>query len=621
MNHSASSDDLKDITDFLASALPYSALGLNEQCSLARQLEIEYIPERANKSVPIDECVYIIRTGAFEIFDSDGQLIDRLGEGECFGVSTQMYDNPEKLKVYAIEDSLVYRLPKKDFIDLLENQKSIQQFFKKLVSYRSKSYGDKISGSKLDVQHTQPVDELMQNKMVYCSIKNTIREAAEIMRENKVSCLLLVEKKMLHGIVTDRDLRNRVVADAMDVNKPITAIATTNPTTISAGSALLEAQLLMSNVGIHHLPIVRNSQPIGVITASDIVRAHSVSMIHFVDRIFREKTALAVAALQKKVPGLLDYWIQADVSPQEIGESFAVISDAFVRKAIALSLEEHGQAPMKFSWLAFGSQARKEQSFASDQDNGLVLEREPTLGEEDYFEKFTASVCALLDSFGYVLCPGGIMASNPKWRKTVPGWSEAFSSWIRTPEPEALLNASIFFDMRIVYGPEHWLDELRIELVGMLEKAELFFMHMSRNALRTKPPLGFFRSFMVNNGGEHENELDIKHQGIALINDLARILALGEGQLQPSTIERYQLTTESLLQQPIKSSLIEAWLLLNELKLENQSAQLKAGQAGSNFINPDQLSPLRRAHLKNAFKAIERAQKALAQHYLRGSSA
>jgi CBS domain-containing protein len=615
----ATKDDLKDIIDFLADVLPFSALEEDEQLQLAKQLDIEYIPKRANKTVPIDECVYLIRTGAFEISDGQGQLVDRLGEGECFGISTVLHDNPEQLKVSAIEDSLVYLLPKENFLTLLETQKGIRLFFNKLVSYRTSHSKQSKSTNKLELQHTQPTRSLLQNKLVYCSIQNSIREAAEIMRENKVSCLLLIENHQLHGIVTDRDLRNRVVADALDVNLPVTRIATMKPVTISADSVIMEAQLLMSNVGVHHLPVMENNVPIGVVTASDIVRAHSVSMIHFVDRIFREKTADSVAELKHSIPNLLDNWIQADVSPQEIGESFAVIGDGFVRKAIALAIETHGEPPMEIAWLTFGSQARKEQSFASDQDNGLILEREPTPSETDYFQAFTNTVCALLDQFGYVLCPGDIMASNPKWRKTRPQWQAAFSHWVNKPEPEALLNASIFFDLRVVYGPSGWLDELKSHLTETLTKADLFFMHLTRNALRAKPPLGFFRSFILKDSGDHENELDIKHHGIALVNDLARIIALAEGILTPNTAERLLSTNEHLLQKPLKASLLEAWLLLNDLKLENQARQLKAGEQGSNFINPDELSPLRRAHLKNAFKSIERAQKALAQHYLRGA--
>ncbi|MEJ2042671.1 MAG: DUF294 nucleotidyltransferase-like domain-containing protein [Reinekea sp.] len=619
MNNTAR-NDLKDVLDFLDEAIPFSALTEQQQLNLARKLEIEYFPERAKQRIPIDECIYLIRTGAFEIVDDNNRLVDRLGEGECFGVSTLLHDNPDQLRVYAIEDSLVYRLPKSEFLSLLEEEKSLRLFFEKLVNYRAHQFFTLDTGRQSDIQHTQPVSSLIQNKLVYCSVQSSIREAAEIMRENKVSCLLLVEKKCLQGIVTDRDFRNRVVADALDVDRPITDIATMNTTTIVHDAPILEAQMLMSNIGIHHLPVIQDQQPIGVITATDIVRAHSVSLVHFVDRIFREKSAVRVAQLQSQVPSLFDYWIQADVSAEEIGESFAVIGDAFVRKAIELAKETHGEPPMRFAWLAFGSQARKEQSFASDQDNGLILEREPDEAEAAFFAAFSDTVCQLLDQFGYMLCPGDIMARNASWRKTRVGWQQVFGDWIDTPNPEALLNASIFFDMRIVYGDSTWLDEIKQVLLVQLEKADLFFMQMTRNALRAKPPLGFFRSFIVNESGEHEHELDIKHHGLALINDLARIIALAEGNLSASTSDRLLSASDQYLQKPLRESLYEAWLLLGELKIENQSRQIKSKRPRSNYINPDELSPLRRAHLKNAFKAIARAQKALAQHYLRAAN-
>lgn len=615
----ASIDDLKDVIDFLAGVIPFSSLDDQARLFMARNLQIDYLPKRLNQPVAIDGSVYLIRTGAFEIKDENHKLVDRLGEGECFGVSTLLNANPEQLQVLAIEDSLVYRMDGQWFLALLEQHKKINQFFSKLAGYRAGGFDDHSERQALGLQHTRPVKSLIQNKLVSCDKQSSIREAAEIMKENKVSCLLLMEGNALTGIVTDRDLRNRVVAEALDVNLPVTEIATANATTIAASASIIEAQLQMSNVGIHHLPVLENNQPIGVITATDIVRAHSVSIIHFVDRIFREHSAEALAKLHAEMPTLLDYWIQADVSARDIGESLAVIGDAFVRRAIQLAIAEHGEPPMPFVWLAFGSQARKDQSFSSDQDSGLILQRQPNAAEDSYFASFTKTVCQLLGTIGYPLCPGNIMASNPQWRKTARQWLQQFSQWIHKPEPEALLHASIFFDMRAVYGPAEWLEALKSDLGCELTDADIFFMHMTRNALRSKPPLGFFRAFIVNNHGEHEHELDIKQQGIALVNDMARILALAAGILKPQTISRLDQAGDQLLQKPLRESLKEAWLQLNDLKLEHQSMQLKAGEPGSNFINPDELSPLRRAQLKNAFQVIGRAQKALAQHYLRSS--
>lgn len=614
-----SADDLKDVIDFLRGVIPFSSLPEQELLNLAAQLSIEYLPERARQPVATDSEICLVRSGGFDIVDEQDVLIDRLGEGECFGVSSILQAGPSPYRVFAIEDSLIFRMPGPVFLSLLDEHKSLRLFFEKLVGYRASTGAEQGLPVTMEVQHTQPVSSLIQNRLVDCSVQNSIREAAEIMRENKVSCLLLVEQNKLQGIVTDRDLRNRVVAEALDVNRPITDIATLSPQTIPYTATIIDAQMQMSNQGIHHLPIMKDGRPIGVVTATDIVRAHSVSLVHFVDRLFREKTVAALARLTSKVPELLDYWVQADVSPVEIGESMAVIGDAFVRKLIQLTLADMSAAPMAFSWICFGSQARKDQSFSSDQDNGLILEFEPDAAADAWFGEFTERVCQGLDRCGYPLCPGNIMASNPRWRMTLDGWRSEFQHWIDVPQPDALLNASIFFDLRLVVGNAELVDRLKADLAPSLAKADLFFMHMTRNAMRSKPPIGFFRSFIVNDSGAHENELDIKHQGAALINDMARILALSDGHQEPDTVTRLASASDRLLQKPLRDSLIEAWLLLTELKLDAQMGQLKKGEAVTNFINPDDLSPLRRAYLKNAFKSIERAQKALAQYYLRGA--
>ncbi|MBU2864630.1 CBS domain-containing protein [Reinekea forsetii] len=613
----ANADDLKDITDFLAQTLPISALTEASQLALAKQLTIAYFPKRNTKPIPIEKNVYLVRSGAFEIVDEHKKLVDRLGEGEFFGVSSFLNDNNPNHQVYAIEDSLVYQISHESFEALLKREKKVAYFFKKLASYRSNFGLHEYYESPVNLHVTQTVESLIEQALVACQSRDSIQQAARLMRDKKVSCIVIVDNNTLTGIVTDRDIRNRVVANGLDIEFPVCTVATSAPVTINADAATFEAQLMMSQMGVHHLPVIKNSQLLGVITATDIVRSHSVSMVHLVDRIQRSVGLEQAEQLQSKVIGLLSHWIQINVSPHEIGEALAVIGDAVVRKAISIAQSELGDPPMEIAWLAFGSQARKEQSFTSDQDNGLILEREPNEAESEYFSVFCERVCQILALFGYPLCPGNIMASNPRWRKTKEQWIHNFIQWIETPNPDALLNASIFFDMRVIHGQRQWLMDIHAVLKPRLVKADLFLMHLTNNALRTRPPLGFFRSFIVKDSGEHEHELDIKHQGIALINDIARIVALSEQCTEAGTIERLNTLGHAVLSSSIKSSLIEAWLLLNDLKLESQVEKITHGEQGSNFINPQDLTPLRKAHLKNAFKAIEGAQRSLALTYLR----
>lgn len=615
-------DELNEITQFLAQVIPFNALSPQQLHGLARRMTLDYLPSRKSGAIHTHDCLYILRTGAVEVRTPNNELVDRLGEYECFGVTSLLDDNPNNHQVFVIEDALTYVLPKEAFLDLLQEYPLLSRFFRKLVDYRAHVRSSGQRDSKLDIQHQRSVIQLLSHAIVSCSPQDSIQHAATVMREHKVSCLLLMDDQTLMGIVTDRDLRNRVVADGKPLDSPVVDVATCPAKTLSDQASILEAQLMMSQLGVHHLPVVTDTGVVkGVVTASDLVRSHNISVVHLVDRIFRGHEVEQIAAVQHDIPKLLDYWVQADVNAQEIGLSFAVIGDAFVRKALQMAQQEIAEMPIDFAWLSFGSQARRDQSFASDQDNGLILASEPTDEQDSIIQSVCERTCELLDQFGYVKCPGNIMASNPQWRMTIDQWQRHYQDWVDEPDPSALLNASIFFDMRLITGPSDWLETLKSSLLAVTNKSDLFFFLMAQNAVRTKPPLGFFRDFIVNAKGDHEDELDIKQRGIALINDIARLVALHQGITDAGTLQRLQKIDDDVFSHDINRNLQEAWLLLNEIKLEQQSIALRSNTKPHNFVNPEQLSPLRRAHLKNVFKSIERAQKSVAHYFMRGAGA
>jgi CBS domain-containing protein len=124
-----------------------------------------------------------------------------------------------------------------------------------------------------------------------------------------------------------------------------------------------------------------------------------------------------------------------------------------------------------------------------------------------------------------------------------------------------------------------------------------------------RPPLGFFRDFVLISDGEHKLSLDIKHNGIAPIVDLARIYALAEGIAPVNTIERLQKAagTPSLSKESA-ANLIDAYEFLGILRVEHQAHLLQAGKAPNNYLPPQNLSKLEREHLKDAFKVIKALQ-------------
>lgn len=618
----AESDDLYDVVSFLGETLPFSALSAEGRLEVARHLKVDYVPRHQRQPLDLQRMLYIIRTGAFELRTDNDELIDRLGEHDLFGINTLMTGNPNRLRVYPIEDALVFKLAEAEFMSLCEAYEPMRQFFRQVSSQRDrlgKLKASQQSPNRVEQQLTQRVGDFASGKPIGCSPQHSIRQAAQVMREQRVSSLLLLEGDQLAGIVTDRDLRNRVVAEGLDVEQPVHSIATETPVTIDADALLFDAQRIMSQQQIHHLPVLSEGQVSGMITATDLVRAQQVSPLYLINDILRQNDLTTLGDLRHRVPVLIHNWVQAEVSPYEMGRVLAAIGDAFVQQCLKLAQLELGEAPMPFAWLAFGSQARMDQTFASDQDNGLILARDPTEEENHYFQRLSDWVCQALDQCGYVLCPGDIMASNPKWRRTAQGWEQYFSQWLDEPTPEALLNGSIFLDLRVIDGEKELLLPIQTYLQKAAPKAALFLATMTQTAVRSGPPIGFFRQFVVKSSGEHEDELDLKHRGVALINDLARIYALASGSLAVNSLERLQAAArEGTLSDESMHSLQEAWSLIAYLRIEEQSKAIRNGSAPTSFLDPDQLSSLTRAHLKDAFSTIKKAQQSALQKFAKG---
>ncbi|MGB1239768.1 MAG: putative nucleotidyltransferase substrate binding domain-containing protein, partial [Pseudomonadales bacterium] len=256
-----------------------------------------------------------------------------------------------------------------------------------------------------------------------------------------------------------------------------------------------------------------------------------------------------------------------------------------------------------------GSQARQEQLAHSDQDNAIIICDSMKPYDDAWFENLAHFVCDGLAACGYIYCPGNIMATNSQWRQPQRVWRRYFTDWVQRPTPQALLNSSVFFDLSTVYGDETLLQDIRCELLEMTKANTLLESHLSRNALQMRPPLGFFRDFVLVSQGEHKDSLDLKHSGIAPIVELARIYALALGIDAVNTVARLEAAAaSSMLTRASADSLIDAFEFLCNLRLQHQSRQMAQGEAPNNFLLPKQISKLEREHLKDAFKVIKTLQ-------------
>ncbi|MCV2401708.1 DUF294 nucleotidyltransferase-like domain-containing protein [Marinomonas sp. C2222] len=617
--------DIPEVQKFVSSIPPFAHLNAFEMSQLLLGVSMLYV--RQGQTLQLSDkaaTVHLIRRGACEIRTAKGGLVDQIADGECFGMSTLLEQNPQGLQVIALEDSLVYRFDKARFEERLDKNEAFGLFFEHTLHNRlrkvSRTQSHELASPAL--QLSTPITHIMTQNLVLASPNETVQAIALRMTEARVSSILVVEEKRLQGIVTDRDLRSRILAVGGSADSLVRDVMTENPVVLLNDALVMQAQTLMSESNIHHLPIVDDDhRAVGMLTAADLLRHQELSPLLLIKQINRQQSLEGVAVVCKQWPTLMINLVITDMKSVDVGKVLATLSDNLTRRLIELALEKLGPAPMDFQFLVFGSQAREDQSLGSDQDNALMLEREPTVEESQYFANLSDYVCQGLAACGIRLCPGNIMASNPEWRKTKAQWQNTFSSWIRNSTPADLLHASIFFDIRCIYGQEDDLMDVIRNMLSEVSKNSVFLATMTRGAIASKPPLGFFRHFLLESSGEHKHQLDLKHQGLALINDLARLYGLSCQTYRISTLDRLeQALKEKKVSKDTARNLMDAWEQLNELRLGTQCSHWQSLGDVSSYLDPKDLSPLERKQLKTTFSMIADAQEMAQQNFLRGFS-
>jgi CBS domain-containing protein len=464
-----------------------------------------------------------------------------------------------------------------------------------------------------------PVGSLVKRAPVGVPGHTSVQAAAQLMRRENVSSVLWMEGGQLRGIVTDRDLRNRVLAEGLSPQRPIAEVATQSPRVVAAAHPAFDAMLAMTRHGIHHVPVLEGERVLGVITPSDLSAQNAGSPLTLAGLVQRASGIDDLQQAVEGVPLLVQQLVAADATALSTGYIVTAITDAVTRRLIALAEAALGPAPVPYVWVAAGSQAREEQTAKTDQDNCLVIDdafAETAHGA--WFEAFTRFVCDGLNACGYVHCPGGMMAMNPQWRLPRRRWAALFEQWTRQPEPMALMLTSVFFDLRAVQGEHALLDGLRGEVLQRTRGNTLFLAHLAGNALGHQPPLGWLGRLSTERRGEHKGRIDLKHGGVVPVVDLARIYALETGSGPVNTHERLRAAAErGALSTQSAHDLRDALEFIAMVRLRHQARRMGRGLAPDHFLDPAELSNFERTQLRDAFAVVRTLQQVLAQRYPR----
>ena len=612
--------ELQEIHQFLGRTAPFDSLPPQVLGTLPERCRLEYF-RRGDTIITAgkgNQHLRIIRSGAVDVTES-GNLVDRRGSGESFGYGSLYGPERDRYTMIAHEDTLVLAIDKATFHSLCEQSLEFHYFFAEhLVRIRQASSALTASPDNPQV-FTAAVGKVIRRaqpgarSVVTCLSTDTVQHAAAIMAEHHVGAILVTDTNgQLCGIMTDKDLRNKIIATGRSLTTTCSNIMTHNPFTASVDTPVLEAMLQMITHKFNHLPILSGTELVGVLSASDIMRLQQANPIYVVGAIAKAQSVSELAHYATGLPRLIIQLANSQTDALAVSRVITAAADALTRRLIELAQQELGPAPCAFCWFVCGSQGRRELGPASDQDNGLILPDDRPAEADEYFAKLAQFVCDGLNAAGQVYCPGDVMATNPQWRQPQRVWLDYISQWLHRPQADALLNAQIFFDMRAIAGDESLIKPLRQTISDQAPVATRALAHLAKAAAARTTPMTFFRGFVLDAHGDSRKTLDLKHGGTAAAFELARLYALHAGLDEVGTLERLRgaaaagsLSTEGA------SDLAEAFTYVRQLLLEHHVQQLREGEKPNNFIDPHDLSSLERQHLKDAFSIISKVQKSL----------
>jgi CBS domain-containing protein len=565
----------------------------------------------------------LILSGSVRLSDPDLNLSVQLEAGDLFGFGATPAPQLATWQAVAATDCEVAWLPAQALAQLCTKHAQLAYFLPSLqpVLQPQAEPNQRVnaSGNALNLLGT-PVRSLIKRAPITLPPETSIQATAELMRDLRVSSVLLIEQDLLFGLVTDRDLRNRVVAPNLDITRPVADIATLAPMTLSANSPAFEALLLMARHNIHHVPVMEGDHILGMVTTTDLTEQHSTSAVYLAGDIYKQTTLNGLKNISTRVKQLQQHLAAADASAYSTGHIITAITDAFTTRLIHLAEAQLGPAPIDYVWVAAGSQARNEQTAKSDQDNCLILDDAfDEAAHGAYFKAFSTFVCDGLAECGYIHCPGDMMAMTDTWRQPRRVWAEYFRKWVDSPKPKSLMLTCVFFDLRAIHGQAELLDGLRQQVVQHTKGNSLFLAYMVSNALKHRPPLGMFGQITLSRGGEHPHTIDLKHTGIVPIVDLARVYALAAGVTVANTHDRLEVSAQAgeVTEQSARD-LRGALEFLGKLRMAHQARQMAQGQAPDNFLGLEELSNFERSHLKDAFSVVQTLQGVLGQRYAGG---
>ena len=593
-------ESLEDVATFLSGVEAFKTLSRDQLSRVAASVTHRRV--RAGEAMIVEgglpgEQLFVLRDGTLDLLRRDS-LVTVMTSGELLGYPSLLTGTAPAFTVRARSDCTLYCIPGDIGVELLSREDGVRWL---AASQREALLYAARSLSPLPEVQTLPVTAVVRGEPLFCEPDTTIREAAEIMTAQGRSAILVRARDGL-GIVTDVDLRDKVVVGGVSRDAPVSAIMSTPVHTIGADTLAAEASIAMLTFGVSHLPALNGGGGVvGIVSAGDLMslEARNPFALRRSLQWARDEDELASAA--NDVPKLFVDLLDARLDAPVICRVLTVLHDTLTARLLELAFARHGAPPVDYAWLVFGSAARNELTLASDQDNGLAYADtdDPAVGE--YFRRVAEDVNAGLARCGFEADSHGVLAGGELWHRTLTSWKRVFSAFLEGDDVKLVLNASVCFDYRQAAG-QLYVTQALTDLMREAPAHPLFMQCLARLGSGFRPQVSGFRKKL-------DRILDIKQGALLPIQNLARYHALARGITIQATLERLAAVCEVDAEgAECDRTLREAYLSLKQLQLEHHAEAVRAGRKLDNVIDTDALRPLTRANLQEALRAVAAAQ-------------
>lgn len=627
------------VKEFLKKYPPFNFLSdelLQQVCSEVELIYYEKGEYLFEKGDPAKKHFFVVREGAIHLTEEVAGIShtrEHCDEGDVFGVLALLGKRPYILTAQAVEDSLVYAIPVRVFDNIMQQNSRVSLYFaagfasgqvvvrtdlsqsneaSRLFTSPAQDNGLMIFSGQSDVTYSSPV--------VTCQLSDTVAKAVQKMSTKGVGSIIVVDEEGFpKGIITDKDLRNRLIAKGKPYDTKVGEIMSHPVRTTSKEADFAQIYLTMIKHRLHHLLITEDgtdqSKLVGIISDHDILLSQGNSPAVIINALQGTSDIKEIAKLRDQSERLLTYYLKNEIAIEFVAEIITEINDIIVQRAIQLAKNKHDPsfkelAQVKFCFVGLGSEGRGEQLLRTDLDNALIYEDVPEALRDQatsYFHLIARDVMDVLLACGFQACPGEMMANNPQWCQPISAWKRYFSEWIRQPDQESLMLATIFFDFRPVAGFYPLATSLTEHIYSEIEKEKIFLNFFAKNALLNPPPMGFFRNFIVEKSGEQRDKFDIKLRAMMPLADAARLLMLSHRVFGiNNTFKRFEKLGE--LEPSYQELYLEAGKAY-EIFMRIRALEGLKNQTSGRYIQPDSLGKLQRQLLKNAFFPIDELQK------------